>query len=171
MISVNRRFLAALSACGLAASIAGYIGSFSWASADNIFRWYIPLLLGWMALFVPIYVLEYPASRLPSFALKGFSRGMPGWVAPCSWLLSLIALTHFVWFAVHSGWGVPTILDGQSVLDARGHVLKVLTQAEYFKLRAAGARAFATMLIYFYFTPVMYWWFPRPSAKFALSAS
>ena len=128
---------------------------------DNIFPWYIPLLLGWMALFVPIYALEYPASRAPSFAWKGFARGMPSWVAPCSWLLMLVALAHFVWCVVHYGWGAPEIVDGQYVLDSRGRILKVLTQAEYLKLRAVGARAIATILIYFYFTPMMYWWFRR----------
>jgi hypothetical protein len=162
MISVNRPFLAVLSACGLAASTAGYIGSFSRVSAETIFLWYLPLVLGLMALLGPICVLEYPASRAPTFLLKGFARGMPNWVAPCSWLLLLVAVAHSVWFAAHSGWGVPEILDGQYVLDARGHILKVLTQQEYLKLRGAEARAIATVLIYFYFTPTTYWWFPRP---------
>jgi len=163
MISTNRRFLAVLPAYGFAASTAGYIGSFSRASADNIFLWYLPLFLGLVALLGPICVLEYPASRAPTFSLKGFARGMPNWVAPCSWLFLLVAVAHFVWFAAHSGWGAPEILEGQYVLDARGHVLKVLTQQEYLKLRGAEARAVATLLIYFYFTPTTYWWFPRPS--------
>jgi len=120
-----------------------------------------------MALFAPIYALEYPASRTLSFSWKGFARGMPSWVAPCSRLLSLIALAHFVWFAVHSGWGVPAIEDGQYVLTARGKILKVLTQAEYLKLTAAGGRMFATMMISFYFVPMMYWWFRRNQQKTA----
>jgi len=73
----------------------------------------------------------------------------------------LVALAHFVWCVVHYGWGAPEIVDGQYVLDSRGRILKVLTQAEYLKLRAVGARAIATILIYFYFTPMMYWWFRR----------
>jgi hypothetical protein len=161
MISVKRRFLAVLSACGLAAGAAGYIESFSSASTDNFFLWHVPLFFGLIALLGPICVLEYPASRAATFALKGFARGLPNWVAPCSWLLLLIALGHFAWFAVHSGSGAPAILDGQYVLDARGHILRVLTQSEYFKLRAAEARMFETTLIYLYFTPLMYWWFPK----------
>jgi hypothetical protein len=165
MISINRRFLALLSTCGLAASFVAYAESFSVSRADTIFRWWIVLLPGWMALFVPIYVLEYPASKAPSFAWKVFARGMPSWVAPCFWLLSLIALAHFAWFHVHAHWGVPEVRDGQYVLISHGHTLKVLTQADYVKLRAAGARMFASGMIMFYFMPVMYWWFPRPSER------
>ncbi len=114
-----------------------------------------------IALFIPIYALEYPASRKPTFFLKGFARGLPSWVAPCSGLLSLIGIAHLVWFAVHSGWGVPTILDGQYVLDTRGQILKVLTEAEYLTLKKAELRMFAAMMTALYFVPTMYWWFPR----------
>jgi len=156
-----RRFLAFLSACGLATSLVAYVGSFSGMRVDTTFRWWIILIPGWMALFAPIYALEYPASRAPSFCWKGFARGMPSWVAPCSWVLSLMAIAHFVWFATHSGWGVPAIQDGQYVLSARGQVLKVISQAEYLNLREAGARVFATMMVSFYFVPMVYWWFSR----------
>jgi hypothetical protein len=156
-----RGFFAFLSACGFAASIVAYVESFSESRANAVFQWWIVLVLGCMALFAPIYVLEYPTSRAPTFSLKGFAHGMPSWVAPCSWLLSLIAIAHLAWFAVHAGWGVPEMQDGQYVLRVRGQILKVLTQSEYFKLRAAGARMFAAGMISFYFIPMMYWWFRR----------
>ncbi len=160
-----RRFLASLSACGIATSLIAYIESFSATRVDSTFRWSIILIPGWMALFIPIYALEYPASRAPSFSWKGFARGMPSWVVLCSRLLFLIAIGHLAWFAVHSGWGVPTIRDGQYVLIARGRVLKILTEAEYLKLAAAGARTFAAMMIAFYFVPMVYWWFRRKPAE------
>ncbi len=161
MASNSRRILAALSACVIIANFFAYIYSFFGASVERIYPWFIPFILGWVVLFSPIYAREYPASRSPSFALKGFARGMPNWVAPCSWLLLLVAIAHFLWFAVHSGWGVPAILDGQYVLAARGHILKVLTQGEYLRLSGAGARMFAAMMVYFYFVPMVYWWFRR----------
>jgi hypothetical protein len=114
-----------------------------------------------MALFLPIYVLEYPASKTLSFPWKGLTRGMPGWVAPCSQILSLIAIAHIVWFAVRAGLGVPAIVNGQYVLDKQGRILKVLTQAEYLTLRKAALRTLATMMISFYFLPMNYWWFRR----------
>ena len=114
-----------------------------------------------MALYIPVYALEYPASRALSFSWKGFARGMPSWVAPCSWVLTLVVLAHFVWFIVQSGPGAPAIVDGQYVLDNHGRILKVLTQAEYLTLRGAAVRAFATLMISFYFAPMVYWWFRR----------
>jgi len=114
-----------------------------------------------MALLVPMYVLEYPLSRAPSFCWRGFARGMPSWVAPCSWLLSLIALAHLVWLAVQNGPGVPEIVNGRYVLDSRGRILRVLTQAEYLALTEAELRAFTTVLISFYFVTMMYWWYRR----------
>jgi len=63
-----RWFFAFLSACGIAASIVAYIESFSGAGVNIIFRWWIILLPGWIALFIPIYALEYPGSIAPSFA-------------------------------------------------------------------------------------------------------
>jgi len=158
---IIRRFFAFLSACGIAASILAYIFSFFGAPVDKVLPWGILLIPGWMLLFAPIFALEYPASRTASFAWRGFARGMPSWVAPCSWVLSVIAIFNFVWFAMHAGLGVPAIVDGQYVLDSRGRILKALTQAEYFTLKEGELRASASMMIYFYFVPMMYWWYRR----------
>ncbi len=155
-----RWLLAILAGCGLALSVFAYIASFSGAQVDRIFPWFVPLVLVWVALFLPMYVLEYPASRSPTFFWK-FARGMPRWVAPCGAALSLIGVAHVVWFGLHSGLGAPAIRDGQYVLAARGRILKVLTQAEYLTLSAAVLRAFATMVVSFYYAPMMYWWFRR----------
>jgi len=160
MMPIIHRFLAFLSACCIAASVFGYMCSFFGAPVDKILLWGALLLIpGWMALLLPMYVLEYPLSRAPSFCWKGFARGMPSWVAPCSWLLSLIAIAHLVWLAVQNGWGVPEIVNGKYVLDSRGRILKVLTHAEYLALTEAFLRAFTAMMISFYFVTMMYWWF------------
>lgn len=160
MTPLMGRLLALVAAGGLAASILGYIYTFFGVLGDKILLWGALLLIpGWMVLFLPMYILEYPLSRAPSFCWKGFARGMPSWVAPCSWLLSVIAIAHLIWFAVHTGWGVPEIVNGQYVLDSRGRILEVLTQAEYSVLMEEELRAFTTMMIYFYFVTTMYWWF------------
>jgi|SRR5580658_5915536 hypothetical protein len=166
MASLHRLF-AILSVCGFAASILIYITSFSGVLVDRVFPLFVPLLLGWMVLLIPMYALEYPASRTPSFIWK-FARGMPNWVAPLGAALSVIGVAHLVWFGVHCGVGVPAIVDGQYVLDSRGRILKVLTQAEYLTLRAAGLRASATIMLSFYFAPMAYWWFRRKGQQVAL---
>jgi hypothetical protein len=165
MVPSTRRFPAVLSAFVIAACILAYIYSFFATQVDTILPWSVLLILGWMALFLPIYVLEYPASRTPSFGWKGFARGMPSWVAPCSWLLSVIFVAHLVWLVVQTGWGVPEIVNGQYVLSSRGRILKVLTQAEYLALTEAFLRAFTTLMVSFYFLPMTYWWFRRSSQQ------
>ncbi len=168
MTSLMGRFLALISASVIAACILGYMYSFFGAPVDKILSWgFLLLIPGWMAMVLPMYVLEYPLSRAPSFCWKGFARGMPSWVAPCSWLLSLIAVAHLVLLALQNGLGVPAIVNGQYVLDSRGRILKVLTQAEYLALTEAEVRAFTTVMISFYFVTMMYWWFrqSRPQAE------
>ncbi len=161
MMPIIHRVLAFLSACGIAASILGYMYSFLGAPVDKILLWESLLLIPWMALIVPIYALEYPLSRAPSFCWKGFARGMPSWVAPCSWLLSVIFVAHLVCLAVLNGPGVPDIVNGQYVLRSRGRILKLLTQAEYLALMETELRAITTLMISFYFVPTMYWWYHR----------
>jgi hypothetical protein len=161
MTTSVRRFLALLSACVIAACIVAYVYSFFGASVDRVLPWAVLLFLGWVALFLPIYAIEYPASRSFSFAWSGFSRGMPGWVVLCAKVLLLNATVHLLWSAALNGPGVPAIVDRQYVLDNHGRILKVLTQGEYLALRGATLRVLASLMIYFYFLPMVYWWFRR----------
>jgi len=78
-------------------------------------------------------------------------------------LLNFVA--HLARFALHSRWGVPEILGGQYVLAARGHVLKVISQAEDLILSEAELRTFSALLIYFYFMHMTYWWCRRKSLE------
>jgi hypothetical protein len=161
MSSSNRRFLAFLSACGIFASILAYVLSFSGALVDWVFPWVVPLGAGVFALGLSMLVVENSSSGRWTYSWKQFTRGMPSWVNRCYYSLQLIAGAHFVWMALQYGWGAPAILDGQYVLDSRGQILKVLTQAEYFTLRGVGLRTCATIMICLYFVPMVFWWFRR----------
>jgi hypothetical protein len=160
MVPIKRRFVAVLSACVIAANVLAYIYSFFDAPVDTILPWMVPLILGSMVLLVPI-IVDKPVSRSLSFPWKLGSIGMPSWAAPGFWIVQLFAIGNLVWFAIHSGWGVPAIIDGQYVSDARGRILKVLTQAEYFRLKEAELRTITAFMISFYFPPMMYWWYRR----------
>jgi len=162
MTPTIRRVLAVLSACAIALSAFAYVYSFFSAPVDKILPGAAILILGWLALFVPIYLVEYPASRAWDWPLSGWARGMPSWVAPCSWLLELVAIGHFCWSGVQIWPGVPEIVDGQYVLGSGGRILQILTKAEYLRLTAGILRAIITIMISLYFVPMMYWWF-RPS--------
>jgi len=163
-----RRFSAALSACGVAAGACAYVVSFSKVPVDELLPWCIPLMFGFVALFAPIYVLEYPTLRAASFWRRGLARGMPNWVVWCGRALWLIVLAHFVWVAVHNGPGVPAIKGGQYVLEANGRILRTVSEEEYLALKAAELRLFSTMTAAAYFVPMVYWWFKRrPAARLA----
>lgn len=127
---------------------------------DAILPWLAPVVLVWMVLLVPI-IVDYPTSRSLSFAAKLSSLGMPSWAAACLWTVQLFTLGNLVWFAVRSGWGAPAVMDGQYVIDARGHVLRVLTQAEYFTRREAELSMITGFMISLYFLPMMYRWYRR----------
>ena len=92
--ATSRALLAFLSACGFAASVFMYAESFRGSREPSGFSWWIVLIPVWLALFAPIYALEYPASRRASFAWKEFALDMPDWVAPCSRLFSAVAVRH-----------------------------------------------------------------------------
>jgi hypothetical protein len=161
-ISSNARtVLALLSASGFAGATLAYALTFRHAPVDKILTWMGLLCFGMMMLFAPIYVLEYPRSRARSFLYQGFARGMPRWVAWCEWILALIALTQVIWFALHSGWGVPAVQEGQYVIESHGKILRVISEAEYLALKEAGLRMFSAMMVSFYYVPMAYWWFRR----------
>lgn len=151
-----------LSALGFGACIFGYVASFSGPLVDRISPGFIPLLIMLIFLALPMWALEYHGGwEWNPFPWKKFARGMPTWVAPCGLGLSLVTVAHIAWFAFHSGMGTPAILDGQYVLDSRGHILKILTQSEYFALSGAFVRGGATLMASFYYVPMTYWWFRR----------
>jgi hypothetical protein len=153
-------WLAVISAFGLASSVAAFVASFFPSLELAVFRSWIILLPAWVALFLPIYAIEYPRSRRWTFAWD-WAGSLPRWVRFCGNILGLIFIADFLWFAVHSGPGVPSIHEGQYVLEAGGHILRVLTRAEYLQLMAAGARLSAVATIGFYFAPAAYWYFNR----------
>ncbi len=132
-------WLAVISAFGLASCVAAFVASFFPSPELAILRSWIILLPAWVVLFLPIYAIEYPGSRRWTFAWD-WARTLPRWVRFCGNILGLIFVADFLWFAVHSGPGVPSIQEGQYVLEALGHILRVPTRAEYLQLMAAGAR-------------------------------
>jgi hypothetical protein len=72
-------------------------------------------------------------------------------------------------FLVQSHASAPEIINGQYVLDNHRQIVKVLTQPEYWTLKGAELRIFATGWIFFYFVLTM-WWFPRQSESTPVNA-
>lgn len=165
MIQLVRRGLAIVSICGLFASIVIYTASYRGATIDGIARWAILLHVGVFVLLLPMYAVEYSRVLERTFFWKGFARGMPKWVVPGIKLLGLFFVIHFVLFLMQSHASAPEIKNGQYVLDDHGRIVKTLTQSEYYTLKGAELRLFATGWMFFYFVPAAYWWFPRTEEK------
>jgi hypothetical protein len=101
---------------------------------------------------------EFPFSKRfrPSFV-----AGQTPWVVTGTLALMLVAAAHFLWATAHEGLGVAGIVDGKYALESNGRIFKVLTREEYLTHRGAELRSFATIMIYRYFPPTMYWWVSR----------
>jgi hypothetical protein len=101
MILVIRRFLVVLAGCGLAASIAAYLGSFGRMTFDNLMPWPFVLHLGVFALVVPMVVIESSSFNFKTpawiwfsggrpiergaFSWKGYAQGAPVWGETFYW--------------------------------------------------------------------------------------
>jgi hypothetical protein len=162
MMFMMRRVLAVLSTAGLAASVTVYLGSYFGMTMDSIFR-------EALVLHICVFVLLFSVYRSTGGWVKNYasfwqrySQGVPRWIGPAVKLLAVFFAIHFCLFLIQSHAASPQIKDGQYVLDNHGQILKVLTPQEYFRLKGAELRLFATGWLFFYFVPTAYWWFSRP---------
>jgi len=72
-------------------------------------------------------------------------------------------------FLIQSHGASLQIKNGEYVLDNHGQSVRVLTQREYFVLKGAELRMFATGWMFLYLVPATYWWFPRERVSAELS--
>jgi len=104
MILLIRRLVAILAACGLAAGVLVYIGSYFGMTMDSLSRWTIIVLsLGLFVFLLPIFSVEYPALVDRTFFSKVLYQGMPKWVDPAIKLLTLFFAIHFCLFMIQRG--------------------------------------------------------------------
>ena len=128
---------------------------------DSIFRWAIFLHIGVFVLLLPMYAFEYSAIRSRTFFWKSFTEGLPKWTVRSIQLFGLFFIFHFLFFLAQSHAAAPKIKNGEYVLDSHGQTVRVLSASEYRSLKGSELRLFATGWMFFYFVPMMYWWFPK----------
>jgi hypothetical protein len=160
-----RRFLAVVSACGLIASTAVYVGSYLGLTMNSLAQRAIILHVGVFLFLLPMFALEWRGLNERTFFWKGFAETMPTWVVPAIKVIGLFCMAHFVVFLVQSRMASPEIVNGEYVLNNHGQIVRVLTHGEYLRLKGAELRLFASAWMFFYFVPTMYWWFPRNIAN------
>jgi hypothetical protein len=157
-----RRLFALVSLVGVAASLYVYGASFFGLILDSSKSqlWFFALHLFIFVLYAPICILESQAMRERTF-WKKFKLGKPTWVIRGINLAGVLFFVHFVLFFALSHAASPKIIDGAFVLSDHGTIKKVLTQAQYFRIKAAELRIFPTGWLSFYSVCAAYWWFPR----------
>jgi hypothetical protein len=126
---------------------------------DSMMHGALALHLGVFAVMLPLFAVERSAIRNGTFFWNGFSQGKPNWVVPAIKLLGLFFAVHFVLFLVQSHAASPAIRNGEYVLNNHGEILRTLTRSEYFHLKSAELRIFASEWMFFYLVPATYWWF------------
>ncbi len=155
-----RGFMAALSVLGLGASVSAYVGSYSGLTMNTLPLWAIGLHVGTIALILPIIAVEYSAVRERSFFWDKFANGRPKWIVPAMQILGVFFFVHFLVFLIQSHVAGPGIRNGAYVLESHGRIVRVITESEYLKLKAAELRFFATGWMFFYFISSACWCFP-----------
>lgn len=151
-----------LSGCGFVACTVIYFSSYAGLIlTQHNFKWLILFGVGIFVLLVPMFLVEYSALKARVFFWKGYAREMPNWVVPVINFLGLFFIFHFLFFLIQSHAGSPEIQGRAYVLSNHGTLIKVLTRREYLRLKASELRFFASGWMFFYFVPMMYWWYPR----------
>jgi len=160
-----RKLLWAVSVLGIAASVALCGLSFDLNLVDKLFLWLLPMF-GILFVLGILMVFHHQASTGTwRWRWNEQTRGKPAWAAFWFYLLLANFAGHFIWTMYDSGGGVPAIVDGDYVLDSRGHILKELTAEEYFSLRSLDLRLFAMLYLYLYFAHAVYWYDPNDSQE------
>jgi len=139
---------------GFFGNLAIYVGTFYGLTGIGLEQ--LIFFGGLVVLIVSILIREnnFSVSRL-------FTRALPRAVRAVSWVLAAFFIAQLVLLFFVDGAGVAAILDGQYVIEARGTVLKVISEAEYFRAKAFELRFISSLWIYMFFAPGAYWWFVR----------
>ena len=138
-----------------------YFSSFGGLTMDSLNGRAFVLHVGVFFLIAPMFALEWSSLNDRTFFWREFAAPMPKWIINVVNLLGVFFIVHFLLFMIWSHLASPEIVNGQYVLNNHGRIVKMLQRSEYLQLKGAELRLFATGWIFFYFVPMMYWWFPR----------
>jgi hypothetical protein len=162
-ITIVRRFLAALSACVAALCVLVYAASLTGIRFDEVV--WNGLVAGAIAVSAPLAFFEHRSLRARTY-WRDSARAMPLWARATGKAFWLIAMAHFVWFFFSGYQGSPTIQpDGQFVINSHGRILKVLTESEYWTVKAAELRFLISLIMAVCISTMMAWWFPSAKSK------
>jgi len=150
-----------ISILGIGASVVFFCLSFDYDAADRLFRWMIPLFLGFFVLQAFMLFHHRASTGTWRWRWNELTEGKPIWVVVCYYMLMASYIGYFLWSAHASSLGSAAIVDGQYVLKSHGQPLKELSADEYFHLRSQDFRTLAILLIGMFFVHAVYWYYPE----------
>jgi len=83
-------------------------------------------------------------------AFGALRHGVPAAVRIALSSAFVYAAGNFIYFMAVTRGGVASFMDGQYVLQSHGHVIRILTEAQYHRCRVLELRGFSAMWILFY---------------------
>jgi len=155
-----RECLACVSLCSFVASAASYLMGFSESTAEAARRGVGFLMIILLVDWVILLAAAYPTLRAP-FAPFAWWKGPPFMSRRAILFhrfLLIVAMTQAAWCFWKIRHGVSAVIDGQYVLESNGIVLQVVSRSEYFSVLKGEVRWGASVLLYLYFLPLVYWW-------------
>lgn len=159
LVGVAGRWIwAALSLVGFAVSLGVHVSTFFAPSLVDLEDIAVILFLGVFAVVLPFIFVVSSSARNE----KGRGRWSqlfqrhPPWVLSLVYALFAYALVNLAIDFFTSRGGVPTIVDGQPVLESHGRVVRQLSEEEYAHHQALATRSFSGLWLLFYGIPLLY---------------
>jgi hypothetical protein len=150
-----RKVVAIVAAPGFLAGIYIFIASFFGLTMDKLGARAVLLHLGIFALFLPLLAVERTPKGIDPFG------GRPRWVVRSMQTLGLLCVGVFFVFLALSHAASPEIINGAYVLNNHGKIVGYISEKDYLFLKGWELRLFASGWMFFYYTLMMNWWFPR----------
>jgi hypothetical protein len=150
-----RKVVAIVAAPGFLAGISIFIASFFGLTIDRLGASAVLLHVGIFALFLPLVIVERWSKGVDPFG------GRPRWVVRSIKILGLLCVVVFFVFLALSHAASPEIIDGAYVLNNHGKIIGYISEKDYLFLKGWELRLFASGWMFFYYTLMMNWWFPR----------
>jgi hypothetical protein len=150
-----RKVIAIVAALGFIGGVCIFVASFFGLTLDRLGAKAFLLHLGIFALAIPLIFVERRSRGVNP------ENGKPRWIVRSIQILGLLCIAFFLVFLALSHAASPEIIDGEYVLNNHGKIIGHITEREYLFLKGWELRLFASGWIFFYYSLMMHWWFPR----------
>lgn len=158
MEQVVRKTFFGLSFLGLLAGLLAYVASFWGVQLEStVFLLAVGLHLGVFLTYGPVVIAERDVINRGLYLI--YPEPVRTVIRRTAYVLFTFFLFQFVLLAVLTRGHSLQTMNGEFMLG--GGAVKVISKAEYDRLKGHELRMFASLWIVAYFATAAYWWFPK----------